>query len=95
MRDVFLKVAEQRDPKILTTLQVVVIVLLSPPELDGKPLLLRTLNPFGHRSQKGHSEVEVEASSIMTSLSDSRKCYVGFQGRKSSTTLLGGESFKL
>lgn len=82
-------------PKALTTLQVVAIDLRSPPELDGKTLLLRTLNPFGHRSQKGQSEVEVEASSIMASIPGSRKCYVGFQGRKSSTTLLGGEPLKL
>jgi len=64
-------------PKALTTLHVFAIVLLSPPELDGKTLLLRTLNPFGHRSQKGQYEVEVEAYSIMASLHGSRKCYVG------------------
>jgi len=43
-------------PKSLTTLQVVAIDLRSPPELDGKTLLLRTLNPFGHRTQKCQSE---------------------------------------
>jgi len=82
-------------PKALTSFQVVAIVLRSPSELDGKTLLLRTLNPLGHRSQKGQSEAEVEASSIMDILRGSRKCYVGFQGRKSPKTLLGGEPFKL
>jgi len=82
-------------PEALTILQVVSIVLRSPPEPDGKTLSLRTLNSFGHRSQKGQSEVEVEASSIMASLPGSRKCYVGFHGRKSSTILLGDEPFKL
>jgi len=89
------KVADQRDHKALTTLQVFAIDLHSSPELDGKTLFLRILNPFGHRSQKGQSEVEVDGSSIMACLPFSRKCYVGFRGRKSPTTLLGVEPFKL
>jgi len=81
--------------KAIKILQVFASVLCSPPELDGKTLFLRTLNPFGHRSQKGQFEAEVEASSIMASIHGSRKCYLSFCGRKSSTNLLGGEPFKL